>query len=290
MNLDQSRHPFSATQWIFGTENTATTAGRLAGLGYDGIELAGEPDRYSAGDIRNVLLAHNLCLTSICGIYTPQRDLSHPSGAVRAGAVRYVGDCAALAAALGASIVIVVPTAVGRVQPETVAAQEWRWAVESIREAAEVAEDLDITLVLESLNRYESYLVNRLDIAAQLAADIGRPNVGLMADLFHMNIEETSIPEAILAAGKLIQHVHLADSNRRAPGLGHTDFAAAIAALHSVGYSGPLTMEFLPPTANPYLAASLDVPESEKNASARQAISCLRAILSQPERGEQFSP
>ena len=280
MDGARSQWPVSATQWIFGSETIETTADRMARLGYDGIELAGEPDLYAPESVRAVVEPRGLRVTSICGIYTSARDLSHPSADVRAGAVEYVRSCARLGAALGASVVIVVPTAVGRIRPEAGQAAEWRWAVESFREAAAGAESVGVRLVIEALNRYETYLVNSLAAAAHLAAEVDRPNVGIMADLFHMNIEEASLPDAVEANSRLIWHVHLADSNRSAPGLGHTDFRRVIDALTMTGYEGALTMEFLPPTANPYLAASLDVPEPEKTADSAQAISHLRSILS----------
>ena len=249
-------------------------------LGYDGVELSGEPDSYTADAVHAIVEPQGLAVTSICGIYTPARDLSHRSREIRDAAVEYVRACAALAAALDASVVIVVPTAVGRIEPEAGEGAERRWAVESIREAAGFAEQVGVRLVIEALNRYESYLVNSLEAAAQLAADVGRPNVGIMADLFHMNIEEASLPDAISSVAPLVWHVHLADSNRRAPGLGHTDFRTVTDVLGDIGYEGALTMEFLPPTANPYLAASLDVPEPEKTASSSQAIEFVRSVLS----------
>jgi D-psicose/D-tagatose/L-ribulose 3-epimerase len=176
-------------------------------------------------------------------------------------------------------VIIVVPTAVGRVTPEADAASERRWAVESIREAAGYAEQAGVRLVIEALNRYESYLVNTLQAAAELAADINRGNVGVMADLFHMNIEEAVLPDAISSVKEFVWHLHLADSNRRPPGMGHTDFRAIIRVLNSAGYEGALTMEFLPPTSNPYLAASLDVPEQEKTDVTSRAIDYMRSIL-----------
>ncbi len=271
-----SRWRYSATQWIFGNEDVAVTAHRLSKLGYDGIELAGEPSSYNASDLEPVLDRHGLALTSICGIYTPTRDISHPDRSTRDSGVRYITSCAALAGALGASVVIVVPTAVGRVAPLSTPDEEWRWAVTSLREAADGAAQHDVRLVIESLNRYETYLVNSLSAAARMASEVDRPNVGLMADLFHMNIEEPDIATTIRDARNLVWHVHLADSNRRPPGLGHTDFTAAVDALTNIGYSGYLTMEFLPSTSNPYDAAALDVPEEAKLADARQAIDFMK--------------
>jgi sugar phosphate isomerase/epimerase len=71
-----------------------------------------------------------------------------------------------------------------------------------------------------------------------------------MADTFHMNIEERSISGAILAIGALLNHVHLSDSNRLAPGLGHIDFAEVLNTLQEVGYGGKLTFELVPTLPN----------------------------------------
>jgi D-psicose/D-tagatose/L-ribulose 3-epimerase len=270
---------FSATQWIFGSEELEATASRLASLGYDGIELAGDPDTYDAKTVRAVLDRHGLSLTSICGMYPHDRDLSSPDPGVRANGVRYIRRCAQLASELGADIVIVVPGPVGRVTPITTEAEEWELAVLSIGEAADEAAECGVRLAIEALNRYESYFLRSLQNAARLALDIDRRNVGLMADLFHMNIEEADVAGAIRAAGNIVWHVHLADSNRRPPGLGHTDFAGVMAALTEIGYEGALTMEFMPPTSNPYETASLDVPAEQKQADAKMAIDYVRDLI-----------
>ena len=146
---NDSHWQYSATQWIFGNEDVAVTAQRLSKLGYDGIELAGEPATYHAADIAPVLDRHGLVLSSICGIYTALRDISHPDKSTRDSGIRYVTDCAALARALGASIVIVVPTAVGRVAPLATFDEEWRWAVESLQAAADGAGEHDVRLVID---------------------------------------------------------------------------------------------------------------------------------------------
>jgi D-psicose/D-tagatose/L-ribulose 3-epimerase len=279
MSDTDQRWTFSATQWIFGAEELDTTATRLARLGYDGIELAGDPDRYNAASVRPVLERHGLSLTSICGMYPPERDLSSPDPTVRANGVRYIRRCAEVASDLGASIVIVVPGSVGRVAPFTDEAEDWELAVLSISEAADQATELGVRLVIEALNRYESYFLRTLENAARLVDDIGRDNVGLMADLFHMNIEDADLPSTLRRFAPLIWHVHLADSNRRPPGLGHTDFAQVVATLKGTAYTGAMTMEFMPPTSNPYDTASLDVPEDQKSADAKQAIDYIRSLI-----------
>jgi sugar phosphate isomerase/epimerase len=104
-----------------------------------------------------------------------------------------------------------------------------------------------VWLAVEALNRYEDYMVNRLDQAVDLAEAVQRlvgvGSVRVCADLFHLNIEEDDLPEAIVQAGSRIAHVHVDDSNRLQPGTGHLDFAGVFRALRAIGYDGWLTLE-----------------------------------------------
>ncbi|MDP9379470.1 MAG: sugar phosphate isomerase/epimerase [Chloroflexota bacterium] len=97
-------------------------------------------------------------------------------------------------------------------------------------------------LFLEPLNRYEAHLVNRLEDGTTFANEFG-PEIGIMADFFHMNIEEADIAASIRAAGSRIVYVHVADSNRLQPGRGHMDFRTGFAALKEIGYDGYLGIE-----------------------------------------------
>src|SRR5215203_5619346 len=102
-------------------------------------------------------------------------------------------------------------------------------------------------LAVEPINRYEDFMVNRLEQAVGLGEEVeratGSASVRVCADLFHMNIEEDDLPAAIRAAGPRIAHVHVDDTNRLQPGTGHMDFAGVFAALREVGYDGWLTFE-----------------------------------------------
>jgi sugar phosphate isomerase/epimerase len=75
---------------------------------------------------------------------------------------------------------------------------------------------------------------------------IGSPNLGLLLDTFHMNIEEASVEESIRTCDKYIFHFHVADSNRWYPGGGHLDFGTILQALQSTGYQGWISGEFMP--------------------------------------------
>jgi sugar phosphate isomerase/epimerase len=216
---------------------------RMARLGYDAVELGGELPVEEVGGIRRLLDGAGMVVSSICPSFTAERDLSHPDREVRENAVRYVRGLADLANAVGAPAVIIAPTAFLRNQPIASEEEEWKWAVDSIRASGEYASSLGVNLTLECWNRYGTYLLNRLEQAMRLWRETGLSNGGVMADTYHMNIEERSLPQAIRETGELLNHVHLSDSNRAAPGQGHLDFASVLQALIDIDYRGYLTFE-----------------------------------------------
>jgi sugar phosphate isomerase/epimerase len=117
--------------------------------------------------------------------------------------------------------------------------------VESIRAAGEYASSLGVDLALECWNRFGTYMLNRLEQGVRMWRETGLQNGGVMADTFHMNIEERSLPGAIRETSGLLNHVHLADSNRLAPGLGHTDFEQILRTLLEIDYRGYLAFELI---------------------------------------------
>ena len=234
----------------FGGEDVAVSIDRLARLGYDAVEVEGEPQRYDPKVIRMLVKDADLTVSSVCPNFTEERDLSHPDPEIRSVAVAYLRNVAEFAAEVGAPLFIVAPTAYARVQPIADPLDEWLWAVESIRTAGDHASSLDVSLTLECWNRYGTYMLNRLEEGARMWHETGLANGGVMADTFHMNIEERSISGAILAYGNLLNHVHLSDSNRLAPGLGHIDFAELMRAQVEIGYEGSLAFELIPTLPN----------------------------------------
>jgi len=103
-----------------------------------------------------------------------------------------------------------------------------------------------VRLTLEPVNRYESNFINTLQEGAEFIDRIGVSNIGLLADTFHMNIEEVSIYESIRQSKNYITHVHFADSNRWAPGYGHLDFQKIVETLKEINYQGYISAEILP--------------------------------------------
>jgi sugar phosphate isomerase/epimerase len=234
----------------FGGEDVALSIDRLARLGYDAVEVEGEPERHDPGRIRKLAADAGLSVASVCPNFTEERDLSHPDPERRSTAVAYLRSVAEFAAEAGAPLFIVAPTAYARVRPVADPLDEWLWAVEGIRNAGDHASSLGVDLSLECWNRYGTFMLNRLEEGARMWQETGLANGGVMADTFHMNIEERSISGAILEHAGVLNHVHLSDSNRLAPGLGHIDFAEVLRALTEVGYDRSLAFELIPALPN----------------------------------------
>jgi sugar phosphate isomerase/epimerase len=259
----------------FGGEDVAESIDRLARLGYDAVEIDGEPETRDPRRIKKLAEDAGLTVGSVCPNFTAERDLSHPEADVRNAARVYLREVSEFAAELDAPLFIVAPTAYSRVQPIADPHDEWLWAVEGIRATGEHAASLGVGLTLECWNRYGTYMLNRLDEGARMWRETGLTGGGVMADTFHMNIEERSIPAAIRTFGDLLNHVHLSDSNRLAPGLGHVDFTDVLQALRDVEYQGSLAFELIPTLPN-ILEKESDLTTLDD--VARQAIYHMREV------------
>ena len=132
---------------------------------------------------------------------------------------------------------------------------EWKWAVESLKQCYEHGLKEGVRLAIEPLNRFETYFLNRHDQALLLAGEVGS-ECGICLDCFHMNIEEKDLLQAIRNAKGRLNDFHVADNNRMACGMGTLDWKRIIATLKEIGYTGALTVEFVAPLdrtpANPY--------------------------------------
>ncbi len=131
-----------------------------------------------------------------------------------------------------------------------------------LRTLEDYADAMNVTLFVEPINRYETHLLNRLEQAAEVTRRLNHPRVKIVADLFHMALEEADLPAAIRAHADCIGHLHLADSNRRLPGEGMTNFAAAAAALDEIGFDGWAAFECGKPGSNDPAAYHDGLPAS----------------------------
>lgn len=123
-----------------------------------------------------------------------------------------------------------------------------------VYELCDYAELKGVRIVLEPVNRYEINFINSIEEGVELLNKVNHRNLGLMPDVFHMNIEDVQIGMELSKYIKYIDYIHLADSNRLAPGWGHTDFQDIFKNLREAGYDGWLSVEILP-KPEPYMAA-----------------------------------
>lgn len=237
---------------VYADEEISEGIARLARFGYDGVDFVGEPSNYDAEEIKSLLKKYNIEASSICAVFNEERNFVSSSPKIRKQAVDYVRECVDFAAAVGAKAISVQATACMKTNAEASEEEEWNWGVTGLREAGNYAAEKGIRLTLEAWNRYETYLINRLDQALQMVNDINLPNVGVMADTYHMNIEESDMGAAIRNVGEKLFYVHIADSNRAAPGRGHIDFKEIAQALRDIRYDGWVSMELLPAAADPF--------------------------------------
>jgi D-psicose/D-tagatose/L-ribulose 3-epimerase len=115
--------------------------------------------------------------------------------------------------------------------------------LEGISNLASFADNLGINLCLEVLNRFENHVLNTAEEGVAFVKEIGKPNVKVMLDTFHMNIEEDSFGKAIRTAGPLLGHFHTGENNRRVPGKGGLPWHEIGTALPEAGYGGGIVME-----------------------------------------------
>lgn len=223
------------------------TINRLSDLGYDGIQIMGEPRKYDWQQVRKLLDDRGLRCFGSVSIMLAGRDLIHSDPYYREMTVAYLKECLDMVAALGGNMFTLVPSEVGKVKAMSDEDTEWGWAVENVREVVRHAARHGINVGLEPLNRFETNFLNRHDQGLKLAQDVNEPNVGVALDAFHINIEEADPYQAIRTTAPRMVDFHVADNNRRPPGEGTWDWARLITTLKDSGYTGPLTVEFVVP-------------------------------------------
>jgi len=221
----------------------------ISALGYEGIELRGSGDEAFRARLPELREAarQGARYPSICGIlkvFVGDFDAEKRRDAI--GRLKVLLSGAAEVGAAG----VISPAAYGihsnRLPPHQARRppeEDERLLVDGFGELGEHARKEGVKIFIEPLNRYEDHMINRLEQGVAICEKIGLGSVMIMADLFHMNIEEADMGAALVAAQSRLGHLHAADSNRLQPGAGHTDFAAIRHTLDGLGYDGFMALE-----------------------------------------------
>jgi sugar phosphate isomerase/epimerase len=248
-------------------DDLASGCRKASELGFDAVEIFPPgPDAIDPEELRSLLDDTGLTVAAVgtgAGWVKHGLSLTSPEEETRGEAISFIERMMDFSAQFEAPVI--VGSMQGRAAGNVSRQVALRYLGNALFKLDEHAEELGTTILYEPLNRYETNLINTLADGAQFLTGSAMRNVKLLADLYHMNIEEINLAEAVRKAGQFVGHVHFADSNRKAAGLGHTDFAPVVSALREVGYRGYLSAEVLP------------LPDSQS--AARQMIETFRRFV-----------
>lgn len=216
---------------------------QLKAIGYDGVELPMfnlDLDYARWGKQLDELGLGRTAVTVRGGDDNPMS----PDASVRARGIANTCRTLDCCAAVGAThLVGPYHSALGLFSGAGPTQDEWKWAVDSMRAVAEHADQVGVTLAVECLNRFETYLLNSHADAARFVRDVGHPRCRTMFDTFHANIEEKSFSAAIRACADVLCHVHISENDRSTPGKGNVRWSETFDTLKEVGYDGWLMIE-----------------------------------------------
>ena len=221
---------------------------RAARLGFDAIEIfPPSPTALDIAQVQGLLDHHGLKVAAIGtggGWVLHKWTLTHPDPEIRAHARDFIRATIDLAGGFGAPAIL--GSMQGRYDPPITREQALSWLFDAIDDLGEHAQRHHVPLLYEPLNRYESNIFNRQGDAAHWIETLETRNIRLLCDLFHMAIEEADIAATLRECSSLVGHVHFADSNRQAIGLGHTDPKPIVQVLRDIEYHGYLSAEIFP--------------------------------------------
>lgn len=219
-----------------------------ATLGFDGVEIFPPgPEAIDIPHVRRLLSDHGLGLAAMGtgpGWIKHKLTLTHADSSIRQRGVHFIKSIIDTAGPLGAPAII--GSMQGRWSDEVPKVQALAWLVDGLNELGEYAKQYNVPVLYEPLNRYETNLLTTVEAAVELLKTLRTSNVKVLADLFHMNIEEVNIADALRNGGLHIGHIHLADSNRRPAGGGHMDYAPIATAVKAMNYTGYVSAEAFP--------------------------------------------
>lgn len=236
--------------WIYQSIEFEKMLEHLKKIGADGVDLTVfEPNlkMLMETDVKALMKSYGLGIyCSTFGNRDPDADFSHPDVSKQEKALDFNKRCLEAAANVGCDRVLIsgcIVTA-GPITFHTTREEDWARAVQGIRKVAEAAQQYNIMCLVEPVNRYMSKIVHTVDEALQVCREVDMPNVHVVPDTYHMNIEEdTGIERALRRAGKDLKVLHIGDNTRRAPGHGTLDWRSIIGTLYDMGFDGPLSYE-----------------------------------------------
>jgi D-psicose/D-tagatose/L-ribulose 3-epimerase len=244
---------FGVSTWLWTSpfnRETIALFPKIKSYGYDAVEIPVEDPALIDLDLVKKALADQGLKAIICGAFGPSRDLTHDDPAFHQTCFAYLDSCLDIASELGAGFVAgPMYSAVGKarlVSPEQ-RKVEWDRAVSNLRKVCRRAGEFGLDLAIETLNRFETDLINTSEDLMRLIVDINEPQAKAVLDGFHLNIEEPDLESAIRRVGDKLIHVQVSENYRGTPGTGQTNWAAWKRGLEAIDYRGTISIESFTP-------------------------------------------
>lgn len=219
---------------------------KAAAIGYDVLEFQAQALLDMSDDELCALKAaaeeNNIELTYSLGLDI-KYDISSTDKKVRDGGIEYLTNIINQIGKMGGKLLSGVSYAGWGVPTEGTKEEHFENSVSSMKILADVAAKYGITYGIEAVNRFEGILVNTAAEARRYVEAVNKSNVGILLDTYHMNIEESDIPNAIKTAGNLLVGFHIGENNRTCPGRGHLNWKEIFTALSEVDYKGRIVAE-----------------------------------------------
>jgi len=244
---------FGVSTWLWTSpfnRETIALFPKIKNFGYDAVEIPVEDPSLIDLHLVKKALADQELKAIICGAFGPSRDLTHDDPAFHQTCFTYLDECLEIASELGAGFVAgPMYSAVGKarlVSPEQ-RKVEWDLAVTNLRKVCRRAGVFGLDLAIETLNRFETDLINTAEDLMRLIDDINEPQAKAVLDGFHLNIEEPDLESAIRRVGDKLIHVQVSENYRGTPGTGQTNWAAWKRGLEAINYQGTISIESFTP-------------------------------------------
>jgi D-psicose/D-tagatose/L-ribulose 3-epimerase len=217
---------------------------KIKGWGYDGVELpVFDMNLDNFTKVGKKLKSLGLGTTAVTVCTADENPISPDAGKRKAGLARLKKATDMCAAAGATHLCGPIHSALGEFTGKGPTKDEWNWGKETLSQAADYAKSKGITLVVEYLNRFECYFLNCAEDTARFCREVNHPNLRMMYDTFHANIEEKNIRAAVKGCADQLVHVHISENDRSTPGEGAVNWDASFAALKEVKYDGWLMIE-----------------------------------------------
>ena len=244
---------FGVSTWLWTSpfnRETIALFPKIKSFGYDAVEIPVEDPSLIDLDLVKKALADQELKGIICGAFGPSRDLTHDDPAFHQTCFTYLDSCLEIASELGAGFVAgPMYSAVGKARLVALEQRkvEWDRAVSNLRKVCRRAGEFGLDLAIETLNRFETDLINTSEDLMRLIGDINEPQAKAVLAGFHLSIEEPELESAIRLVGDKLIHVQVSENYRGTPGTGQTNWAAWKRGLEAIDYRGTISIESFTP-------------------------------------------